>query len=300
ATIGTSSATLTITEDDAAPSQGGLALASTVYSVSEDGSSVTITVNRSGGSSGAVSVDYATTDDTATAGNDYVAASGTLNWSDGDAASKSFTITISDDSVYEGDEGFNVSLSNVTGGASLGASSATVTITEDDVANQAPAAPTLISVADGSIDVDGSSVTLEWNAVNDPDGDVVTYTLYHCEDASFTGCSGMQVASVMNSPVMLAGLGGGMGLAMLGMIGTGTRRQRLFSLIAVVMMTVVLSGCEGNIEITVEPVSGDDRSNAMSNTLTGLQSGTTYYWKVVASDGMGGEASSETWSFTTL
>jgi len=31
---------------------------------------------------------------------------------------------------------------------------------------------------------------------------------------------------------------------------------------------------------------------------SGLTSGTTYYWKVVASDPKGGSAQSETWSFT--
>jgi len=40
----------------------------------------------------------------------------------------------------------------------------------------------------------------------------------------------------------------------------------------------------------------DNSSITVSNS--GLTSGTTYYWKVVASDTRGGSAESETWSFT--
>ena len=73
---------------------GTIALTSATYSVGEAGPTVTITATRTGGSDGAVSVDYATSDGTATAGSDYTAASGTLNWSDGDAANKTFNISI--------------------------------------------------------------------------------------------------------------------------------------------------------------------------------------------------------------
>ena len=69
---------------------GTLQLSSATYSTSEGAGSVTITVTRTGGSSGAVSVDYATADNTATAPSDYAATSGTLNWADGDTASKNF------------------------------------------------------------------------------------------------------------------------------------------------------------------------------------------------------------------
>ena len=37
----------------------------------------------------------------------------------------------------------------------------------------------------------------------------------------------------------------------------------------------------------------------ISNTVSGLKSGTTYYWKVVADDGKTGTAESDIWSFTT-
>lgn len=100
--------------------------------VAENAGSVTVTVNRSGGTDGAVSVDYATSDGSADAGNDYTAASGTLNWDDGDGASKTFDVQILDDNEDESDETFNLMLMNPGGGASLGTSAGTITIGDDD------------------------------------------------------------------------------------------------------------------------------------------------------------------------
>ncbi|OAD20687.1 Na-Ca exchanger/integrin-beta4 domain protein [Candidatus Thiomargarita nelsonii] len=103
------------------------------YTVNETSVTVTITVTRTGGSSGAVSADYATSDDTATAGSDYTAASGTRNWADGDATDKTFMVDIINDDQVEGDETLILSLGNVTGGAGLGTHrSAILTITDND------------------------------------------------------------------------------------------------------------------------------------------------------------------------
>jgi|GEM_PF-2946939 len=110
---------------------GTLQFSSATYSVTEDTATVTITVTRTGGSAGAVSVDYTTADGTADS-SDYTATSGTLNWTDSDAADKTFTVTILDDGIQESSEDFTVSLSNVVT-ATLGTpSTATVTITDDD------------------------------------------------------------------------------------------------------------------------------------------------------------------------
>ncbi|MDH4275562.1 MAG: S8 family serine peptidase, partial [Gammaproteobacteria bacterium] len=128
ATINGTTATLTINDNDSA---GVIGFSSSTYSVAENGTSVTITATRTGGVSGAVSANYATSNGTATSGSDYTAASGTLSWTAGDSANKTFTVTITDDSVYEGNETVTLSLSNATGGATLG-TNATLTITEND------------------------------------------------------------------------------------------------------------------------------------------------------------------------
>jgi len=107
-----------------------LQFSSNNYTVNETGRSVTITVKRIG-SNGAVSVDYASSDGTATA-SDYTAISGTLNWADTDNTDKSFTLNISDDSLVEGNETVNLTLSNVIGETALGFPNQTVVTIIDD------------------------------------------------------------------------------------------------------------------------------------------------------------------------
>jgi len=133
ASLGTPTiATMTIIDNDPPPSAGSLQFSGATYSAAENAGSVLITVTRSGGSSGAVAVDYATSDGTATAGSDYTFASGTLSFAGGEI-SKTFSVVVVDDTQYEGSESLNVTLSNAQGGASLGTpTSTTVTITDND------------------------------------------------------------------------------------------------------------------------------------------------------------------------
>ena len=122
--------TLTITDDDG---PGVLTLASTAANTLESSGSVVLTVSRTTGVRGAVTVDYATADGTATAGTDYTATSGTLSWADADVADKTITIPIVGDTTPEGSEAFTLSLSNPTGGATLGTNTVTtITILADN------------------------------------------------------------------------------------------------------------------------------------------------------------------------
>ena len=104
------------------------------YSINEGGGQATISVTRTDGTSGAVSVQYATVaGGTATGGTDYTPASGVLSWADGDASSKTFNVPIINDSLNEADETVNLTLSNPGGGAALGSlSTATLTIFDND------------------------------------------------------------------------------------------------------------------------------------------------------------------------
>lgn len=116
------------------PNPGMIAFSASTYTVSETGVSVTITAKRTGGDLGAVSVDYATANGTATAGQDYTAASGTLSWADGDNADKTFIINITNDADCTGNETVNIALSNPAGGAILGTpNTAVLTITQKEV-----------------------------------------------------------------------------------------------------------------------------------------------------------------------
>ena len=101
------------------------------YSVNEDAGSVTITVTRTGNTSGTATVVYSTTDGSALNGGDYNGAAGTLAFAAGES-SKSFTVSIIDDLVVEGTESFNVTLRNASN-ANLGIPSvATVSIVDND------------------------------------------------------------------------------------------------------------------------------------------------------------------------
>lgn len=123
---------------------GTLQFSAATYTVNENGVTVTITVTRTGGSDGAVSVNYQTSDGTATQPADYLAAAGTLNWADGDEAPKTFQVTIVDDALVEGSETVSLTLS-APQGATLGSpSTAVLTIVDNDqVAVNVPGIPTL-------------------------------------------------------------------------------------------------------------------------------------------------------------
>jgi hypothetical protein len=116
------------------------------FDVNESAGTATITVARSGGSlGGPVTVDYATSDGSATAGSDYTEMHGTLTFGPGET-SKSFDVPITNDSAHEDTETVNLTLSNPGGGTSLGnAATAALTIADDDAAEAPapnPAAPT--------------------------------------------------------------------------------------------------------------------------------------------------------------
>ena len=94
----------------------------------------TIVVTRANGATGAISVDYATSNGTAVAGSDYTARSGTLSFEEGETM-KTISVPVVNDATPEGSETVNLTLSNPTGGARLGAAaSATLTIVDNDAA----------------------------------------------------------------------------------------------------------------------------------------------------------------------
>ncbi|MDH5392241.1 MAG: hypothetical protein OEY11_03540, partial [Gammaproteobacteria bacterium] len=292
AALGTSSAVLTILGNDAAP--GTLAFTSSTYSVSENGINATISVSRTAGSDGAVSVDFNSTDITAISGDDYQSLSGSLNWNNGDSAEKTFIININDNVVADGDKTVSLNLTNVSGGASLGTSGSTLTIVDNENSNQAPAAPNLVSPGNGATGVDAFNMSFTWDTVTDPDGDAVNYQLYYCEDANFAGCTVTPINTSLSSASMMFGISGGMGLALVGMVSTASRRQRMTSMLMVVLMAIAFSGCGAPSGPPASPVFSQ-----ISYYAGDIQPGKTYYWKVVAVDGNGGQSSSQVWSFTT-
>ena len=147
---------------------GTLALSLSSYSVNEAAGTITVTVNRTGGTDGQVTVDYTTSSGTAIEGTDFTDATGMLTWLDGDAAPKTFNVPITNDPIFEGNETFNVTLSNPTGNASLGTSAAIVTILDDDLQ------PT-ISISDGGA-VENSGPAQFLVTLSNPTTQTVTVT----------------------------------------------------------------------------------------------------------------------------
>lgn len=117
---------------------GTLGFSAATYSVGEAAGAATITVSRTGGSSGAVSVEYLTENGTASAGQDYLARSGTFTWADGDATDRTFSIPIINDAAAEPAETVLLRLQNVAGGSVMTQSSATLTLVDDDPTSTAP------------------------------------------------------------------------------------------------------------------------------------------------------------------
>jgi len=105
---------------------------SAASSIGEGAGFVNITITRSGSSSGGASVDYATSNDTAKEGKDYVAAFGVVSFAAGEA-SKSFPILIIDNALVEGARNVNLTLSNPSGAALGTQSTASLTITDNDL-----------------------------------------------------------------------------------------------------------------------------------------------------------------------
>jgi hypothetical protein len=125
------SSVLTIVDNDAA-APAIFTLGAATYSMMENGGVATIAINRTGTTTSAVSVNYSTVNGTATAGADFIAASGTVFFAAGEIA-KTISVSMLDDSFFEGNETMNILLDGPSAGAVLGNPNAAVmTIVDND------------------------------------------------------------------------------------------------------------------------------------------------------------------------
>ena len=120
------------------------------------GATPTITVTRTGGSTGAVTATFTTSDGTAVGGTDYTPVHATVFFGDGDAVPRVVAVPIVPDLIDEIDRTVNLALSQPGGCAALGAQTAAVlTIRDDDTR---PAVP---SGLDPSFGIGGKADTTE-------------------------------------------------------------------------------------------------------------------------------------------
>ncbi|NRB82108.1 MAG: hypothetical protein HRU38_26230, partial [Saccharospirillaceae bacterium] len=111
---------LTVEDDELPPEFGVLSFSGTQYEVDEFAGVFVVTIIRTQGNTGEISVDV-----------DYLSQQQTLVFADGET-NKSLTIIINNNDIYEGNQNFNISLNNVKGGAVIIQDSVNVLIIEDE------------------------------------------------------------------------------------------------------------------------------------------------------------------------
>jgi len=109
---------------------GTFSFSAIAYSAPQANTNAAITVNRNGGTNGAVQVSYASvTGGTAVAGVNYSSVSGVLNWADGESGAKTFSLPVFNDGLADSNLTVNLALSNPTNPASALAPQSTVVLT---------------------------------------------------------------------------------------------------------------------------------------------------------------------------
>ncbi|MEO8426494.1 MAG: Calx-beta domain-containing protein [Verrucomicrobiota bacterium] len=109
----------------------GIEFRSSYFAAGEPAGAAVISVDRTGDIRAAASVNYATADGTAKAGQRYQAQTGTLNFAPFER-SKTFTVPLIDDLLVGKDETVQLTLSDPAGGAALGLAQASLTIVDDE------------------------------------------------------------------------------------------------------------------------------------------------------------------------
>lgn len=189
ATIARKTATGTIVNDDA--STPTVSIASSSAAEGNTGTSnLAFTVSLSKASTSTITVNYATSNGTATAGQDYNTTSGTITFAPG-TTSQVVNVGVIGDTTVESAETFSVTLS-APSGATIAGTAATGTILNDDATSGGPAVPFgshLRPYAAGTITPTGSQATM----------DAAVVSLYNTWKANFlvsAGNYGLAVKSV--------------------------------------------------------------------------------------------------------
>ncbi|MGE5174717.1 MAG: choice-of-anchor D domain-containing protein, partial [Betaproteobacteria bacterium] len=160
--------------------------------------------------------------------------------------------------------------------------------------NNPPSKPKPKYPADHQQDLE-TSLNMQWEASTDPDGDHISYELRISTDPNFSAPMIVNTASAGKTTGTLFA-STGIGFLFFGVVFAGTARGRkgLLLIAAVVILAgSTLVGC--SVGGAKTPASG----TVVSQPVSGLQTSTTYYWKVIASDGNGGVTESDSSSFTT-
>jgi uncharacterized delta-60 repeat protein len=138
---------------------GVIGATQSTVAVKEQDQSAVVTIRRTGGATGPVSVKYRTADYTggdapsAKPGTDYAAVTGQLTWADGDRSDRQITIPVLTAGRVEEPKRFAVTLDGATGGAKFGTQATVEVATDGDRAGELGFAQPAITAnpADGSV-----------------------------------------------------------------------------------------------------------------------------------------------------
>ncbi len=142
-----------------------------------------------------------------------------------------------------------------------------------------------------------TSIQMQWLPSTDPDGDTVTYELQVSTDPNFSSTATMTAGATPAAKA--AGMlyaGTGLGFIFFGFAFIGTARGRKGILLIAALVIIVgttLVSCSANSS------SPQPTDTTVSRQVSGLQTSTTYYWKIIASDGNGGVTQSDVSTFST-
>src|SRR6478736_4979492 len=170
----------TITDNDAQPN-----ITVDDPSAPENAGPLTFTISLDNPAGVDVNVDYATSDNTATAGADYTATSGTATILAGNTTT-TVDVPLTDDSTYEGDETLNLDLSGAVNGV-VSKAQGQGTITEDDPKPTISVDSPLVGEGDGTATF---TISLDAAAAVDVNVDYATSDISATDGADYTGVSG--------------------------------------------------------------------------------------------------------------
>ena len=195
---------------------GIFSLSAPTFAAGEADGSARVQVIRDGGAIGAVTVNFATQDDTATAGSDYTSANTPLNFLAGET-NKIVNMPIANGAAFECNETFAVKSSALTGGDLIGSqTNASVIMVEDEIRQTGRLTPLSAALpGPGGTPGDENSAN---NTQATPDGRFVVFESASGNLASddTNGVSDVFVRDVSRGKTMLAsvdvsGLGSGNG-----------------------------------------------------------------------------------------
>jgi Calx-beta domain len=169
---GRDTAVLSITDDDIG---GVMQFSAATYTVGEGAGNASIVISRTGSTAGGATVDFATSDGTATAGTDYTTTTGTATFAVGQTA-LTFLVPVVDTAAADGVRTVNLKLSNPGPNATttLGARSTAVLRIIDNQVSLGFSAPNytvrenagLATITVELTGVNATPVTVSWAASN--------------------------------------------------------------------------------------------------------------------------------------